>query len=291
MPGRRLHFPSPNWRAHPFQVWASRVVLQGGYEPHTHDTTELVVFDGGRGTHVVDDITYDLAPGDVVSIKPGTVHAFTGCRALAHWNVGFTPDLIGLCGPEIRRIPGFQTMFVLGIDAAASPGPLCRTRLDQTDLARVVALAGTIRDEVGRRRPGHEALLRACFIELVVHIARAADPAGGHHALDKAALAASWLEEHHAETVVLDDLSAHCGVSVRHLTRLFRAHYRTSPVDYLLRLRVAHAASLLANGDRSITEVALQAGFGDSSYLARQFRRVLGCSPREHRRRLLSVPG
>lgn len=285
MSGPRLHFPMPDWRAHPYRIWTERVVLQGGYEPHTHALTEMVVFAGGSGRHVIDDASFDLAPGDVVSIKPGTVHEFAGCRALAHWNVGYTPDMLGLCGPEIRRIPGFQTMFVLGLDPRSAPRPLCRARLDRSDLARVVAILEAIRREQERRGPGHEALHRAWFIELVVLVSRAADPSRDREAIGRAALAASWLEEHHAEAVTLEDLAGHCGVSVRHLTRLFRAHYRTSPVDYLLRLRVAHAASLLVHGDRSITEIAHASGFGDSNYLARQFRRVMGCSPREHRRR------
>ena len=53
--------------------------------------------------------------------------------------------------------------------------------------------------------------------------------------------------------------------------------------DYLMRMRILHACSLLANGDLPITEVALQSGFYDHSDFARQFRRQMGLSASTYR--------
>jgi AraC-like DNA-binding protein len=46
-------------------------------------------------------------------------------------------------------------------------------------------------------------------------------------------------------------------------------------------LRVAKGASILQTTDKNVTEVAFESGFNDSSYFARQFRRILGVSPRQ----------
>jgi AraC-like DNA-binding protein len=44
------------------------------------------------------------------------------------------------------------------------------------------------------------------------------------------------------------------------------------------------AARLLAEGGRSVTDVALDVGFADLSNFVRSFRRAAGVSPREFRR-------
>ena len=53
---------------------------------------------------------------------------------------------------------------------------------------------------------------------------------------------------------------------------------------YILRRRVEHARQLLLQGDRKLSDVALEAGFAHQSHLAKWMRRELGRSPSELRR-------
>jgi AraC family L-rhamnose operon regulatory protein RhaS len=56
-----------------------------------------------------------------------------------------------------------------------------------------------------------------------------------------------------------------------------------SPMEYLQRQRVEKAKILLAGREQSITEIALNCGFGSSAYFSTAFRRNIHCSPREYR--------
>jgi AraC family transcriptional regulator len=56
-----------------------------------------------------------------------------------------------------------------------------------------------------------------------------------------------------------------------------------TPHQYLVRSRLRHAARLLADGARSITDVAYEVGFGDLSNFVRTFHRAAGVSPRKFR--------
>jgi AraC family transcriptional regulator len=56
-----------------------------------------------------------------------------------------------------------------------------------------------------------------------------------------------------------------------------------TPHQYLVRVRLRHAARLLADDWRSITDVALEVGFADLSNFVRTFRRAAGVSPRSFR--------
>jgi transcriptional regulator GlxA family with amidase domain len=68
------------------------------------------------------------------------------------------------------------------------------------------------------------------------------------------------------------------------LFRIFRQIMGRSPIDYLIRLRIHKAAQLLRREPMRVKEVSAAVGFTDSNYFTRQFRNVMGASPREYRR-------
>ena len=73
-------------------------------------------------------------------------------------------------------------------------------------------------------------------------------------------------------------------MSQRSFMRAFQAAMGSSPVAHLIRLRLNRAATLLRHNDESITDIAFRVGFSDSNYFTRQFRNVMGVSPREYQR-------
>ena len=72
-------------------------------------------------------------------------------------------------------------------------------------------------------------------------------------------------------------------MSPYHFLRLFSRVLGVTPHQYLVRSRLRHAARLLADDSRPITEVAFEVGFGDLSNFVRTFRRAAGVSPRRFR--------
>ena len=80
-------------------------------------------------------------------------------------------------------------------------------------------------------------------------------------------------------------LARTAGLSVRQFSRKFRSTFQSTPREYLMRMRILHACSLLQRTDLPITEVALQSGFYDHSDFARHFRRQQGLSASAWRRR------
>ena len=96
--------------------------------------------------------------------------------------------------------------------------------------------------------------------------------------------AALWLDAHAHEAVDLERTAAGAGVSAFHFLRLFSAVLGVTPHQYLLRARLRRAVPLLADEQRSITEVAYDSGFADLSNFVRTFHRAAGVSPRGFRR-------
>ena len=68
-----------------------------------------------------------------------------------------------------------------------------------------------------------------------------------------------------------------------HLTRAFRRCYGCTPGEYVRQRRIDRACNELATSDRSIAEIALDAGFASPSHFATTFRRLTGLTPRDYR--------
>jgi AraC family transcriptional regulator len=73
-------------------------------------------------------------------------------------------------------------------------------------------------------------------------------------------------------------------LSAFHFLRLFSRVIGVTPHQYLLRSRLAHAARLLAQDERTVTDVALDVGFADLSNFVRTFGRAAGMSPNAFRK-------
>jgi AraC-like DNA-binding protein len=99
----------------------------------------------------------------------------------------------------------------------------------------------------------------------------------------RAVEAALRIDERSHEPIDLDGAAAEAGLSAFHFLRLFSDVLGVTPHQYLIRARLRRAARMLAGGARSVSDVALDVGFGDLSNFVRTFHRAAGVSPRRFR--------
>jgi AraC-like DNA-binding protein len=92
-----------------------------------------------------------------------------------------------------------------------------------------------------------------------------------------------YLVAHCDKSVTLDQLSESHDISPFHLSRIFARHLGMSISDALTLARIDRAKTLLAQRELSVKEVAPRAGFTDSNYFAKVFRKITGQSPSEYR--------
>ncbi|MEO3796941.1 helix-turn-helix domain-containing protein [Nonomuraea sp. B10E15] len=94
----------------------------------------------------------------------------------------------------------------------------------------------------------------------------------------------AWMRRHLAEPLTLKDIAAHVGVSTRSLTRHFRQQTATTPIQWLIRMRLAAAQELLEETRMGVHDIATATGFGNAASLRQHFTRALGTTPTAYRR-------
>ncbi|MER7707671.1 helix-turn-helix domain-containing protein [Kitasatospora sp. NPDC097605] len=94
-----------------------------------------------------------------------------------------------------------------------------------------------------------------------------------------------WIDDNLAERIPVEAMAARVHLSVRHFARVFRDCTGRTPADYLEAVRVEAARRLLEESARSLPDIAAASGLGSVETLHRAFRRRLGATPAEYRRR------
>jgi transcriptional regulator GlxA family with amidase domain len=93
----------------------------------------------------------------------------------------------------------------------------------------------------------------------------------------------TWMEENCAKELTLEDVAAYAGMSTRTLNRRFREQTGTTPLQWLLRVRVRRAQHLLEATGYPVDRIAGEAGFGSPAAFRERFKRVVGTSPHAYR--------
>ncbi len=92
-----------------------------------------------------------------------------------------------------------------------------------------------------------------------------------------------YIQANLSQPLSLNEIAIAVGLSPYHFARAFRSTTGFSPYQYVLHCRIERAQQLLQDQERSISEIALEAGFGDQSHMTTVFRRVLQTTPNQYR--------
>ena len=89
----------------------------------------------------------------------------------------------------------------------------------------------------------------------------------------------------------VEELAALAGSSVPHFFRRFRKATGATPLDWLRRERISEAKRRLSQSKDPIGAIAEELGYGDQFYFSRDFKKLVGLSPRHYRRQEIENRG
>ena len=278
------------------------------YPLHTHDFSVIVIVTRGRGVNIIGKEEFPIKAGDVFVHHGTRPHGYRDTEHLGLINIIFDQSLLQRVRFDVTGLPGYQSLFVVE-PAMLKEGHSARHLtlpmdvLNKTkDLAEAmereicggVPRRGPVRFEerhrtragnlpVRRAPDGHRFMAMTHFMSLIGLLSRAyhLKPTVESGRIMKIGQVIAHMESHFDENLKIPDLAKMVGMSTRNFYRFFHRVKGEKPLAYLQRLRVAKGAHILQTSDKSVCEVAMECGFNDSNYFARQFRRILGVSPRQ----------
>jgi AraC-like DNA-binding protein len=211
--------------------------------------------------------SFELVPGSILVGHPGDEYMCTHNHCYGDECLSFdlSPglvDTLGIQGVFWRTggIPPISQPMVLGELAQAAAEGCSGVGLDEVGMLLAVRCAEVVS---GRKQDPPEAC--ACDRSRVLETAL-------------------WIDANSREPIDLAGAAGVAGLSAFHFLRLFKRILGVTPHQYLVGSRLRHAARLLADSTRPITEVAYDVGFADLSNFVRTFHRAAGVSPRGFRR-------
>lgn len=94
-----------------------------------------------------------------------------------------------------------------------------------------------------------------------------------------------WIAKHYDQDSPVASMARLSGLSERSFKRRFARATGMSPLEYVHTLRLEESKQILETTDQPVEEVAIEVGYEDSSFFTRLFRRKIGLTPAQYRRR------
>ena len=96
--------------------------------------------------------------------------------------------------------------------------------------------------------------------------------------------AVAFMSREYSQQITLDTLARECAISKQALIRKFRSSTGTTPMQYLLSVRIAQSKRLLRDTNLSAGQIARHCGFENVYYFSNCFLKASGIRPSEYRR-------
>lgn len=181
------------------------------------------------------------------------------------------------------------------IDRLLSSAPTCLYIEDENELDEMMGLfAGLCSVLIGadpQNEPWNGVRANAILLDILYRLGRLWQGSGEVAAKMPvhriAAEAYEYLGEHYAEDCSLKTVAAALHVSPNYLHAIFLREVGVTPFAYVTEKRVQRAEALIAAGEKSMQEIALEVGFCSQSHFNKVFKEQTGQTPAAYRRHLL----
>lgn len=244
---------------------------------HQHQYPEIGYCHSGEGIFIIDREVLPFSTGDVIVIPAGKGHlAQSAIGSSSDWTFCYVDETqlrlqLGSLNLDCLFPLHYLAHFKQQSPALTNTASLLSQQLVNSSVARsevcngfLLALLGLITEELEPDQP----------IMRVTAASKKVEPA------------TAYLAGNFTLPFCVDDLAQRCQLSTAHFRRLFQQSLGVSPRGYLFKLRIEMAKVMLRERQDSILDISMAVGFVTLSSFNRQFKAIVGVSPREWRRGL-----
>jgi YesN/AraC family two-component response regulator len=240
---------------------------------HKHDFLEISVILEGSVLYNLEGTFYNLQEGDILLLNPGTQHYETNEKNSMNKQLHI----------------GFQNLIFDGYPRDTFPSYSSIIKLDK----HKEEFLHTCREMLKEKQNGdcgYEVVLMALLMKLIILIIRELNKEATlnrellltfeeREKQDIANVIMKYMQEHYMEDITLSKISQSMYISPAYISKIFKDETGDSPINYLIKLRLARANELLKHGKLSIKEVARSVGYDDAYHFSKLFKKYYGYPP------------
>ena len=248
---------------------------------HFHNLFEIGYCHYGAGDLVIEEEHYRFAKQMVSCIPANFLHVTrSDTEVIAYWewiyiNPGEIPKACGKTPQEIRAVLEAVNDRAFFVHAQENPV--------------LAALVRAVFDEMRHKGEHHLECVRGMVYALVFEIARFNNKEVNRTLIRNGSLqlerAIEYVDANYPNAFRIADLAEVCHMSETHFRRIFQEKMNMTPVEYVNFVRIRKACELIDKTDISMEEVAGKVGFVTPSTFNRNFRRIVGTSPYQWKKR------
>lgn len=266
------------------------------YDFHSHAHYEIYYFHRGDCKYLIHNSIYELQPEDIIIMDGLTAHRANPSRFEPYERsiVHFSPRWID---PVIETLPfpellaPFKEMnncLLRGQDDGER-----RIILNcMKDMAQLLTDESFHMQEQSSQKPEVEAELKVLLLTMLVQIFKLSKKENEQLAKQKSEKVvhveniATFIQGNFKEKITLDDISSKLNLSKFYLSRIFKEVTGTTVMDYVMACRLNQVKyDLEMNLDKTLHEIAGDCGFESPAHFSRFFKKSLGMTPSEYRKR------
>ncbi len=239
--------------------------LNNNCMPHFHSALELIYVQDGVMEATLNGTLYRVQGEELLLVPSYTVHRYL---------TPVTSDTIVMIIP-LSYIPAFQKIFSRKFFS------LCH--ISNNPLVMEVARCMKCCCELNRNTP--ESMAIRGYIHVILALLAENIPLEDIQLRDDNSLMRnilSYLHNNYNHPLSLDKVADEFGYSASRFSHIFNKHIGCSISEYVNTLRCKQVAGMLLDGEESITQAAMSAGFNSMRTFYRAFMQVFGVSPSKY---------
>lgn len=250
--------------------------------PHWHEEMELLYFTKGSALCKCNNQSFEVHPGDLIVVN---------CNEL-HSGVNLTEDVYYYC---IILDPHILSSRVIDLCDSKYINPIIdNTILFKNHIVNDPSIQGFIENinkEYTERKVGFELAIKSYLYGLFVLLMREhvetvltdSQVKQRMKNIKRFNTILEYIEENFRRDLTLEAISETAHMSKYHFCRMFKQMTGHTVSHYINSLRIQEADDLLMTSDMSISEIAFQVGFHDTSYFSRIYKKFKEASPSDRR--------
>lgn len=264
-----------------------KVNFQTGF--HEQAFYEINLITRGNGYHALGDRLVEASRGDVFIIPPHHKHAFVGGEGFDCYHFLLSPAFLNRYWARLSVLPGFPLLFEIEPALRMRGGDYHQLKLRDDVLELVLHSLATIRYHVNiiGRYDAHSMLVDESSAVIAIAILcdeysrqTAENPKDSFFINSIVAIS-----ERYNEKLNISELA-----SIAHMSRTaymskFKEALGITPRQYILKERIKAAKNLLRTTDRTVSKIAEEVGFFDTSHFTKAFIAEVGEGPTKYRER------